>query len=114
MNLEKVEELSPVELYFLLLGNSGVLERVPLTLLIGLAAALTLVYTMRAFMRIWWHDPAEGITVKTKGDRLYAPMILVSLILALGVFAEPLVNIAWEAARWLAVPEIYIDPVLHP
>ncbi len=83
-------------------------------LLIGLAAALTLVYTMRAFMRIWWHAPAEGIATKPTGDKLYAPVILVTLILALGVFAEPLVKIAWEAAQWLTVPEIYIAAVLGP
>ena len=81
-------------------------------MLIGLASTLTLVYTMRAFMRIWWHAPAEGIVTKSTGDTLLAPVLLVTLILLLGIAAEPLIDLSREAVRWLITPEIYIRTVL--
>ena len=48
----------------------------------------------RAFQRIWWQKPAEGISTKASGDRLLAPAILVTLILVLGIWAQPLVAAA--------------------
>ncbi len=97
----------------MLLFKSGLAaEQMWALLLIGVAAALTMVYTMRAFMHIWWHEPAEGIGTKPAGDKLHAPIILITLILALGIFAEPLVNIAWETAQGAATPDIYIKTVL--
>jgi multicomponent Na+:H+ antiporter subunit D len=97
----------------MLLFKSGLeAEQLWALLLIGLASALTLVYTMRAFMRIWWLSPAAGITTKPIGDRLYAPLLLVSLILFLGLFADPLVALSRETVRWLVNPLIYIQAVL--
>jgi multicomponent Na+:H+ antiporter subunit D len=81
-------------------------------LLIGLASTLTLFYTMRAFMCIWWAAPAAGIVTKPTGDTLLAPLVLVTLILLLGIGAEPLIALAQEAVRWLGTPEIYIRTVL--
>ncbi len=81
-------------------------------LLIGLASTLTLIYTMRAFMRIWWFAPAEGITTKPTGDGLYAPVILIFFIILLGLAAEPLVELSLETVRWLGDPELYIRSVL--
>jgi len=80
-------------------------------LAIGAAAVLSLIYTMRAFMRIWWQPAADGITTKPYGDRLYAPALLVALVVVLGIASEPLVAVAWEAAQWMAVPELYIGAV---
>lgn len=82
-------------------------------MLVGMAAVLTLVYTMRAFMRIWWYAPAGSAAAKPDGDKLHAPIVLVALIILLGIFAEPLVGVAQEAAHWLASPEIYIGAVLR-
>ena len=97
----------------MLLFKSGLeAEQLWALLLIGLASTLTLVYTMRAFMRIWWQAPAQGITTKPAGDRLPAPFILVGIILLLGIFADPLVEVSRETARWLADPRIYIQAVL--
>ncbi len=97
----------------MLLFKSGLeAEQVWTLLLIGLASVLTLVYTMRAFMRIWWLSPAEGITTKPAGDSLYAPLLLVTLILFLGLFADPLVALSRETVRWLVNPLIYIQAVL--
>ena len=80
--------------------------------LIGLASIFTLMYTIRAFQRIWWQAPAEGISTKSTGDQLIAPVILLALILALGVWAEPLVGVAQAAGTALGDPAIYIHAVL--
>lgn len=80
--------------------------------LIGLASIFTLMYTIRAFQRIWWQAPAEGISTKSTGDQLIAPVILLALILALGVWAEPLVAVAQAAGAALGDPAIYIHAVL--
>ena len=81
-------------------------------LLVGLASIFTLMYTVRAFQRIWWQNPAAGITTKTSGDRLLAPAILVTLIMALGIWAYPLVAAAQRTSAWLGDPALYIQAVL--
>ncbi len=97
----------------MLVFKSGIdAHRLWVLLLIGLASSLTLFYTMRAFMRIWWAAPAEGIVTKPTGDTLLAPVLLVVLILLLGIAAEPLIVLSREAVRWLGTPEIYIRTVL--
>lgn len=81
-------------------------------LLVGLASIITLMYSMRAFQRIWWQAPVDGISSKAGGDRLLAPAILVALILILGIWAQPLVNAAQLASAWLQDPALYIQAVL--
>jgi len=81
-------------------------------LLIGLGSLLTLVYTMRAFQRIWWQTPTQGSEVKVKGDGLLAPILLIGFVLLLGLWAEPLVQIAQDASLWLSSPTGYIEAVL--
>jgi len=97
----------------LLLFNSGVeAARFWALFLIGLASILTLIYTIRAFGRIWWQPPAAGITTKPAGDRLLAPLILIGLVLLLGLWAEPLVGVAYETGLWLGDPAGYVQAVL--
>ncbi|MDX1414254.1 MAG: proton-conducting transporter membrane subunit [Candidatus Promineifilaceae bacterium] len=85
-------------------------------LLVGLASIFTLVYTVRAFQRIWWEQPAvsDGASIKQagSGDQLLAPAILVLIILVLGIWAGPLVALAQKSAAWLGDPAIYMDAVL--
>ncbi|MBK8985989.1 MAG: hypothetical protein IPM39_07890 [Chloroflexi bacterium] len=96
-----------------LLFTSGIAaEGMWTLLLIGLTSMFTLVYTMRAFQRIWWLAPAEGITTKPTGDRLIAPALLLTMIVILGVWAEPLVAVAQAASAAIADPSIYIRAVL--
>ncbi len=81
-------------------------------LLVGLASIFTLMYTVRAFQRIWWQKPAEGITTKAVGDHLLAPAILVTLMMVLGIWAGPLVAVAERTSAWLGDPALYIQAVL--
>jgi formate hydrogenlyase subunit 3/multisubunit Na+/H+ antiporter MnhD subunit len=69
-------------------------------------------YTIRAFQRIWWLEPAEGIYTKPAGDQLVAPVLLLIMIVALGIWASPLVMAAQEASAWLSDPSVYIQAVL--
>ncbi len=81
-------------------------------LLIGVTSIFTLMYTIRAFQRIWWLTPAAGIYTKPGGDHLAAPVVLLILIVALGIWASPLVMAAQEASAWLTDSSIYIQAVL--
>ncbi len=97
----------------MLLFKSGLAaEHLWVLLLMGIASILTLVYTIRAFMGIWWLAPAEGISTKRAGDRIMAPLILVGIILFLGIFADHLVQVSVLTTRWLTDPQIYIHAVL--
>ncbi len=97
----------------LLLFSSGIgAARFLALLIIGLASILTLIYTIRAFERIWWQKPTADVEVKPAGDRLLAPSLLVGLILLIGLWPDLLVNIAEETSRWLGDPLAYIQAVL--
>jgi len=97
----------------LLLFRSGVQSEHIITLMMITAASIiTLIYTTRAFQKIWWQDRSESISVKPYGDRLIAPAVLIGLVLLLGMHAEPLVRAALETSRWLMSPTAYIQAVL--
>jgi multicomponent Na+:H+ antiporter subunit D len=97
----------------LLLFDSGIgAARFVSLLIIGLASILTMIYTIRAFQRIWWRQPTEREGIKPTGDRLIAPALLVGLILILGIWANPLVELAEDTSAWLGDPLAYIQAVL--
>lgn len=82
----------------------------PVLTVIGLASILTLVYVIRAFVRIWFEYNPEA---KPKdGDSLLAPALLVLASLGLGILAEPLVGLAQTAAAWMTDPALYISVIL--
>lgn len=80
--------------------------------LIGFGGLITVVYTMRAFQRIWWEKMDEDATPKPYGDRLFAPVLLITAVLLLGIYAEPLVSLAEATSTWLLNPTDYITAVL--
>jgi multicomponent Na+:H+ antiporter subunit D len=98
--------------------------------LIGVPSLFTLVYAMRAFMRIWWQDlthPGQRATIlravgkhsedvewaaKPYGDSLLAPAILIGLCVGLGLFAEPILQLALNTANWMLQPAKYVSIVL--
>lgn len=92
-------------------GETGFGQYWPLGLM-GIGSMLTLVYTMRAFQHIWWRPMPEGSKPKEKGDFLLAPAVLIILVLALGVYAEPLVSYATEVSAWLGDGNAYVQAVL--
>ncbi len=97
----------------MLLFNSGVRRADYVALLtIGAASILTLLYTTRAFQRIWQQEPAKGIYTKSSGDQLLAPALLITLVLVLGVWASPLVQVAQDTSLWLVRSAGYITAVL--
>lgn len=79
--------------------------------IIGVPSLLTLIYTMRAFMRVWWISADSELTFK-RGDSLLAPLLLLALVLLLGLWADPLVTVASETAQWLGDADNYISSVL--
>lgn len=80
--------------------------------LIGIASILTLVYTIRAFERIWWQSPKEGAgKAKPGGDRLIAPAVLITLVLVFGIWAGPLVRAVTDISLWLADASFYLQSV---
>ena len=97
----------------LMLFRSGVAsEHFVSLLLIGVPSLITLVYVMRAFMKIWWEPRHSEEKVKPYGDSLLAPAGLIMLCMLLGIFGEPLVQLATGAANWALSPAQYIQAVL--
>ena len=83
----------------------------PLALL-AVASIITVVYTARAFQRIWWEPLPENVHPKKYGDRLIAPAILIGLCLLLGLWGEPLLQLAQATVEWMGMPAAYIQAVL--
>jgi len=79
--------------------------------LIGFSGLLTLIYTLRAFQKIWWFADPEDRQVK-KGDSLLAPAILIGLCVLFGLWPEPLVELAHAAASWMLDPALYVAALL--
>ncbi|GAB4495374.1 MAG: Na+/H+ antiporter subunit D [Anaerolineales bacterium] len=80
---------------------------------IGVGSFLTLFYTLRAFQRIWWHAPSsDAQPPKPYGDRIAAPLLLLTLALAVGMWAEPLLALAQATATWMLTPQSYLLAVL--
>lgn len=98
----------------LLLFNSGVASTQLVVLsLMALGSLATLIYTMRAFQRIWWDPQLDtAVTLKPAGDRLVAPALLILLVLGLGLWAEPLIQLTEATTVWLGQPQQYITAVL--
>jgi multicomponent Na+:H+ antiporter subunit D len=97
----------------LLLFNSGVAtEEYLVVLLLGAASILTLIYIVRAFLRIWWVAPETQTNTKSSGDRLLAPGLLIAAVLILGLWPNSLVQLANWTAAFLSTPMKYIQAVL--
>lgn len=95
-----------------LLFRSGIGVEGYVTLaIIGVASIFTLMYTIRAFQRIWWLPQAEGGQVKDSGDKLWAPAILIVLVLVFGIWANPLIAVAEQTSLWLGDAAQYIQAV---
>ena len=96
-----------------LIFESGVnLDAFLVLILLALGGILTLIYTMRAFQKIWWIPLSKHDLIKANGDRLIAPTLLIVLVIALGLWAQPLLQISQVTSLWLLDPFNYIQAVL--
>jgi multicomponent Na+:H+ antiporter subunit D len=97
----------------LVLFRGGVeLGRFGTVALLAGAGIVTMIYMLRSFARVWWEGPQGGIEPKPRGDRLAAPAVLIVLCLALGLWAEPLLDLALRGSVYLSEPAAYIAAVL--
>lgn len=78
--------------------------------IIGLASILTLIYTMRALMLVWW-QPKEGAKAKPSGDSLLAPAALIALVLIVGIAGGRLVELSLDISQWLSDPSQYLAAI---
>ena len=96
-----------------LIFESGIQsDAILVIILLALGGILTLIYTMRAFQRIWWHPLPDVEQLKAYGDRLVAPSVLILLVVALGLWAQPLLRFSQVTSAWLIDPQNYIQSVL--
>jgi multicomponent Na+:H+ antiporter subunit D len=96
-----------------LIFESGIQsEAILVVIMLALGGILTLIYTMRAFQRIWWHPLPDAEKIKAYGDRLLAPSLLILLVVALGLWAQPLLLFSQVTSAWLLDPQNYIQSVL--
>jgi formate hydrogenlyase subunit 3/multisubunit Na+/H+ antiporter MnhD subunit len=66
-------------------------------------------------MQIWWEpfapkSPEEK--VKPHGDSLLAPGLLIATCIALGIWAQPLLQLSQDASAWVRQPQAYVQAVL--
>ncbi|MCC6804856.1 MAG: hypothetical protein IT319_18375 [Anaerolineae bacterium] len=95
-------------------GGSDVASWVVLGIVIG-GGLLTLIYITRTWQLIFV-KPAleEHAPAKHKGDGMLAPALLISVCIALGIFAAPLVDIAEQTVAQVMNPAAYTCAVLTP
>jgi len=85
-------------------------------LLLGVSSVITLVYVFRALMSVWWEPfkpDQPDAKVKPHGDSPLAPGLLVAACLALGLWAQPLIQLAQDTSAWIQQPRAYIQAVLN-
>ncbi|MBE0409592.1 MAG: hypothetical protein IBX69_07660 [Anaerolineales bacterium] len=97
----------------LILIRSGIEieEYLPLILLL-VGSIITLVYVIRAYQKIWWVQLPEQVKPKPYGDMFLAPAILIGLSLLLGIWSEPLLQLAEATVSSMNIPANYILAVL--
>jgi multicomponent Na+:H+ antiporter subunit D len=97
-----------------LIFESGIdINALLVVILLALGGILTLIYTMRAFQKIWWYPLPDMDQLKTYGDRLIAPSLLILLVIALGLWAQPLIQYSEVTSAWLLNSQNYIQSVLE-
>jgi multicomponent Na+:H+ antiporter subunit D len=88
---------------------------VTLGLAIG-AGIITLMYMTRTWSLVFQQKPNDR-TVALKGpgegDSALAPLLLIAICVALGLYAAPLIELAQVTVEQLGDPTIYINAVLN-
>jgi multicomponent Na+:H+ antiporter subunit D len=76
------------------------------------AGLITLLYVMRTWQLIFQQPPDPALHLKPTGDSLLAPVILIGLCVALGLFAGPLIDASTAVVEQISNAEIYIHAIL--
>ncbi|MHC1576861.1 MAG: NADH-quinone oxidoreductase subunit M [Methanosarcinaceae archaeon] len=102
-----------------MLFDAGILDQYYIPVAIALLfAVLTLFYMFRAWLRMFWgkeRDFVEHGEYRTQNTSLYVriPIILLAAaVIALGLYAEPLIVLSQAITDQLLDPQPYIDAVL--
>lgn len=97
---------------YLVFTSGAAASQILTLLLLAAGGLLTLIYTIRAFMNIWWGALENGENIKPIGDRILAPAVLIVFVIILGIWAEPLLQVSQQVTTWMADPLNYIQSVL--
>lgn len=86
----------------------------PITLALLLTGFLTMIATGRAFLLAYWR-PAVAATVEATRplprSAMAGVLLLTAISMGIGLFPQPLIRLADEAAAGLNTPDAYIDSV---
>jgi multicomponent Na+:H+ antiporter subunit D len=84
---------------------------IALGLVVG-AGIITLLYMLRTWQHIFQQPPPESLHLKSTGDAIYAPLILIGMCVVLGLFASPLVKVASAVVAQISDSQVYIHAIL--
>jgi multicomponent Na+:H+ antiporter subunit D len=100
----------------LALIRGGISAQSWLTLGLAVSAGMiTLLYMTRTYVLMFQQAPnadSAELKEKGKGDSAFAPFLLISICVLLGIFATPLVELVTLAVAQMSDPSIYIKAVL--
>ncbi len=80
--------------------------------LVVVAGLITLLYMTRTWQLIFQQPPTENtVGLKSYSDSTLAPLLLISLCVGLGLYAEPLLDVVVATVEQMNDPSIYIQAV---
>ncbi|MFQ5837459.1 MAG: complex I subunit 5 family protein [Thermoplasmata archaeon] len=86
--------------------------RLPYVLIALIGAFLSVLYTFRAWLNIFWGESKHVVDGSASLTLLLPVGSLAVLCLILGIFPEPLVNLVSQAGIQAASPDLYVEAVL--
>lgn len=102
-----------------LLFDAGINEGYYIPIAIALIfAVFTMFYMFRAWMKMFWGEPRDTKKYGEYSSHALSPLLTVPIIIlalgviALGIYAEPLISLAQATAAQIVDPQPYIDAVL--
>ncbi len=80
--------------------------------LVVFGGIITLTYVFRTWQHVFQQDtPALKLEIKSYGDGVLAPVLLISMCVLLGIYARPLIALAQLAVAQIQDPTHYINAV---
>lgn len=92
-------------------GGVDASDWVPLFLAV-FSSILTITYVFRTWQHVFQkHNPDLKLKIKSDGDSLLAPVMLIVVCILLGIYARPLIGLAHMTVEQMLDPTAYIDAV---